>query len=222
MLKGLSVSKQGGTTLSSPDAPSRPLPRWRAVVVAAWMVLATVPLFAAVVFTTPKGLSLQPADQSLPVAEFLQATQDAPTSSLLFFLTDSLFVLAFFWFVVTLARATTLRLFLIAAGAIKALADLTENLLFARFTLAQTLEGADLTALFFASDVKRWAAIISVALLSWVYPRDKRRGTLICLLLALAAVLGIWGYFEPRWHLAHPHVLLATLPLILWDARARR
>lgn len=195
---------------------------WHAVMRAAWMVLATVPLFAAVVFTTPKGLSLQPADQSLPVDLFLRATQEAPTSSLLFFLADSLFVAAFFWLLVSLSRVTGLRLALIGAASVKALADLTENLLFARFTLAQTLEGADLTALFIASDVKRWAAVVSVALLSVVYPRNNWRGGLIALLLALAAAIGIWGYFVPSWHLAHPHLLLATLPLILWDARLRQ
>lgn len=196
--------------------------QWRRVGLAALAVLASVPLFAAIVFTTPEALVLQPSDRTLLSAEVFRAALEAPTSSLLFFLADSLFVLAFFWLVAALVRASrsSLTLWVLVAALIKALADIGENLIFALAALQRTAF-TDLTLLHLASDLKRGAAIVSVALLAVIYPKDRWLGRVIAAGFALASALGLYGFFHPAAYLWHPHALLLTLPLVFWDARQR-
>lgn len=195
---------------------------WRRVRLAALAVLASVPFFAAIVFTTPEGLVLQPIDRALLPAEVFRAALEAPISSLLFFLADSLFVLAFFWLVAALLRAIRplLALWVLVAALIKALADIGENLIFALAAL-QRAAFADLTLLHIASDMKRGAAIVSVGLLAAIYPKDRWLGRMIAAGFALASALGLYGFFHPAAYLWHPHALLLTLPLVFWDARGR-
>lgn len=201
---------------------------WRRVALAAGATLALMLAIGLLLALAPAGVTvetLQAAERAADKAAVVAAVNAAPGWAVAYFLLDCLFALAYLALYWALRRALPgpvagAALF---GGALKALADLTEN----GVTLVAALGALDGAAwsqpavglLLGAAQLKRLGGAVAHIGFAWAFPPDLPGAFWLRLLLLLGGIAALLGYFLPALSQAHALLLFLTLPPLLWLAR---
>ncbi len=194
---------------------------WHRLTVAAALVILCLLALGLWIALAPGGMT--PRTLQAPGAAAM-AGQD-PLMALLFYLGDGLYaVLAFCLYLRLAGLATAARglvAFGLATAALKAGADLTENLVLTWPTLTALLgRGADPLAedwLWLIGDLKRLGGALSAFLFALVYPGSLAvRG----LLYATAAITAA-GFLVPALEQANAAMVFFLAAGLIWEARRR-
>jgi hypothetical protein len=171
---------------------------------------------------TPEGVILQPSHPPAAPADFVRASNDYPELALRYFAADSLFVLSYLMvfaglYAATAGHARPLAVVGMAAGALAALFDASENAFFITAALLAQA-GEPLVAptgplLFIMANLKWAAAFATLYAFGLVFPRREWLGWLISGLMLLFPLVGVLGIAIPALDALRGLFFLVGMPL---------
>jgi hypothetical protein len=190
---------------------------------AALVALVAVLAMLAVTATAPEpGLRLQPSPPVGPPGDFARATNDYPAQVLLFFASDSLFVLSYLLvfvglYAATVARAAPLAWVGLGAGVLTALLDAAENAFFITYAL-DALRGVALAEpalplIYVLTNLKWMAAFATLYAFGLALPRTGRLAWLLVGLMLLFPLVGVLGVAWPALVAVRGLFFLIGMPL---------
>lgn len=194
---------------------------WQRLAATAVLVILCLLALGLWIALAPAGMT--PRTLQAPGAAELAG--QAPLSALLFYLGDSLYAVLAFCLYLGLAGLATAPRGLVAVGlaaaALKAGADLTENLVLTWPALTALLgRGADPLAtdwLWLIGDLKRLGGALSALFFALVYPG----GAPVKVLLYLTAAVTAAGFLVPSLGQANAAMVFFLAAGLIWEARRR-
>lgn len=198
----------------------------------ALIVCLSVAAISLVMRSVPAGVSFQPSESPVPLAEFVRPTNEHPRAALCFFTADSMLLIGYVAVFLGLyasssQRAPRLAALGLATGIIMAAADAAENAIYMKHALGVLrgwkLVNPDTTMLYRITGVKEassWAAFLVFGL---VTPATGFPGRLASRLLLLTPLVGLFSLIRPALVPARGWAVVAPMPfLAVWLWRQER
>jgi hypothetical protein len=172
----------------------------------------------------PTDVQLQPSIP-LPVDDFLRGSREFPSQSLMFFASDSVFVMGYVLvfaglYVVTAERARIFAKLALGLGIATAAFDTLENTVFISYSLGAnagfTLDNAALPLIFIVTNLKWLAAFGTMLTFGLIFPRRDSLSWVISGLMVVFTVVGVAGIVFPNLIAWRGLFFLIGMPLFAW------
>ena len=180
----------------------------------------------------PAGISFQPSEAPLSLAEFVRPTNEHPAAALCFFAADSTLLIGYFaaflgLYASSSGRAPRLAALGLASGILMAAADAVENTIYANYAFGalqgEPLVAPNTTMLYWVTGVKEASASAAFLAFALATPATGFLGGLASQLLLLTPLVGLLSLIYPALVHARGWVLCAPMPfLAIWLWRQAR
>lgn len=198
----------------------------------ALLVCLSVAAIGIVMRSVPAGVSFQPSEAPVSLAEFVRPTNEHPGAALCFFTADSTLLIGYLAAFLGLyascsGRAPRLALLGLATGIVMASADAVENTIYTSYALG-ALRGSPLAApdtamLYRVTGVKEASAGAVFLVFALATPATGFLGRLAVRLLLLTPLVGLLSLIQPALVRARGWALVAPMPLLaIWLWRQAR
>jgi hypothetical protein len=172
----------------------------------------------------PADVQLQPSIP-VPVDEFLRGSREFSRQSLMFFASDSVFVMGYLLvftglYVVTAERAMPFAKMALGLGIATGVFDTLENTVFITYSLGANegfpLDSAALPLIFIVTNLKWIAAFGTLLTFGLIFPRRDMFTWVISALMVVFTVVGVAGIALPDLIAWRGLFFLVGMPLFAW------
>lgn len=201
-------------------------------VAGASLACLSVVTIGLVTWSLPAGISFQPSEAPVSLAQFVRSTNEHPAAALRFFAADSTLLIGYLaafvgLYVSSSWRAPHLAAFGLAIGLLMAVADAVENAVYTTYALG-ALRGSPLTAphtamLYWITGVKEASASAAYLAFALAMPPTGFLCRLIRQLLLMTPLVGLLSIIHPALVPARGWAICAPMPfLAIWLWRQER